>query len=405
MPYTTFDPNSGVRDQQTEQEAQAERMREFLFRQQLLNRSQGQEAPRMAPRGNDMTRLTPMNIGQPSAGGQDRDSDFDKSPAGEMEPHAGEGAPVQQSAADRVREKILRDAGMLPDNPVDRRGGMMSGTFGKDGKQYQPDQKSVSDLENMANQLRGQVSPAAAASLDSQLGSVKRAADYRMANPPQAAATATATGVDKSLLNDVVRNTLGMKPDQAAIDAAKIDKLHSLAVSDRAAAQLREDTMAGKSDRKAVLTLMAQSQDPATRAIGMQGLAKLAAVDVPADFGAPSQRERQAISLDNMASQGQSLDAFKQTPSYQVARNKITMAAKDGSQQAGVAAKMAIDAAVSEAAALGVPEEAVRQGLMSELDLQQPMEKGLFAGAPWRDSTQFRNSAGLPQPGLFTWQP
>jgi hypothetical protein len=276
MPITTFDPNSGMREDRTEQELEAERMREFLFRKQLADRQQANlEAARSS-----YERMA-------AGGGRGSEPMGGGSAMAEAEPMPVGGGAPEASAADRVRQRILQEAGLIPGGAKSRE------------QQLADQRRSIVGMSRMQEQIAGSlknpdgtpVSPERVAQFNDRMGatigSAKRAYFDSEVYLPQDKAP-----LDPALVKDTVRSTLGLKPDTAAAEQAKWQRDRDAKLEDVKAAMAIKQSEGTAAKQAAFFQAAAQSPDPQTRAIGMQGLAKLAQVEVPDSFGMPGPQDQ-----------------------------------------------------------------------------------------------------------------
>jgi hypothetical protein len=259
-----------MREDRTEQELEAERMREFLFRKQLADRQQANlEAAR-------------SSYERMAAGGGRGSEPMGGGGMAEAEPMPVGGAP-DASAADRVRQRILQEAGLMPGGAKSRE------------QKLADERRSIVNLSQMAEQLKapgGHVaSPErqadAAYRLDSGINSAKRAYANNEIYLPEDKAP-----LDPGLVKDTVRDTLGLKPDMAAAEQAKWQRDRDAKIEDAKAAAAIKQAEVTAAKQEALFRMAAQSSDPQTRAIGMRGLARLAQVEVPDSFGMPGPEQQ-----------------------------------------------------------------------------------------------------------------
>jgi hypothetical protein len=266
--------------------------------------------------------------------------------------------------------------------------------------QYQFDTKSARDQASMLDQLKGSIPPErfdqAVAMLDNsrkQMGqreldamATKAAAKTSAATPAMTPA-AGASGAPTSLKDLVKLQTqlkTGIDPDAAAAVRAQ-------AIKDQDVGILKQQAQTDFA-----------SQDPERQ---QRGFAALQALGVPVTDAmkpVPTTAQLGQKKLQGLTDSNATIEAIKLDPAVQALNQQIKQAASNGDAQAliGSVAKLKESLKAYPSITPDAADALVRQVLESTV----PQEGGLFAGAPWRKSTQLRNALGLPQPGLMDFQ-
>ena len=267
--------------------------------------------------------------------------------------------------------------------------------------QYQFDDKSGRTMASMLDQLKGSVPPErfdqAVAMLDNSnkqrsqrdldAMDAKAAAAKASAASPATAPTAGAPGAPISLQELVkLQNQLktGINPDAAAAARAQ-------AIKDQDVGILKQQAQADFA-----------SPDPERQQRGFTALQALGVPVTEAMKPVPTTAQLGQKKLQGLTDSNATIEAIKLDPAVQALNQQIKQAASNGDAQAliGSVAKLKESLKAYPSITPDAADALVRQVLESTV----PQEGGVFAGAPWRRSTQLRNALGLPQPGLMDFQ-
>lgn len=213
-------------------------------------------------------------------------------------------------------------------SPLPERGGMMPGSFGKDGKQYEYDQGSEDSQRSMMEQLRGQVPRERLQQLQDQVNNSSQQAEQRRSKIEEvkAALVQAAAPAPKGIANPGDPSLNAGQPN--ALAQRYLNNMIPESAAEKEARATTHDNRAGEVQ---FYQTMAQSQDPKMRAQGIQGLQGLGMLKgLPADFVPPNPAGPLGDLRNTMAQSAEGTALVEQSPTYQDAKQRLEKAATAG---------------------------------------------------------------------------